>query len=107
MLMPRKLQRYIWRLHMRCLIYSQMTTGLPLRCRGCDEDYNSNAEHWLRHCPAIGYWQELMTARLTEHEAYLYDIETTIAILHSQNAVAYEEITKFSSSWAKLVNITN
>ena len=39
------------------------------------------------------YWQELMTARLNEHEGYLDDRETMIAILNSQNAVAYEEIT--------------
>ena len=42
---------------------------------------------------AMVYWQELMTARLTEHEAFLGDRETTIVILNSQNAVAYEEIT--------------
>ena len=62
-------------------------------CRWCDEDYNSITEHWLRHCMATVYRQELMTARLTEHEAFLDDRETTIAILNSQNAVAYEEIT--------------
>ena len=77
---------------MRCPTYSQVTTGQPLRCRWCDEDYNSITEYWLRHCPAIVYWQELMTAGLNEHEAYL-DRETTIAILNSQNAVAYKEIT--------------
>ena len=49
--------------------------------------------HWLRHCAAMVYWQELMTTRLNEHEAHLDDRETTIAILNSQNAVAYEEIT--------------
>ena len=59
-----------------------------------------------------------MTARHTEHEAFLDDRETTIAILGSQNAVAYEEIigsslrrdhmtfTKLSSFRAKIVNIT-
>ena len=93
MSMPRKVQRSIWRLNMRCPTYSQVTTGQPLRCRWCDEDYNSITEHWLRHCPTMIYWQELMTARLTEHEAFLDDIETTIAILNSQNTVAYEEIT--------------
>ena len=31
--------------------------------------------------------------RLTKHEAQLDDRETTIAILNSQNAVVYEEIT--------------
>ena len=93
MSMPRKVQRSIWRLNMRCPTYSQVTTGQPLRCRWCDEDYNSITEHLLRHCPAIVYWQELMTARLTEHEAFLDDRETTIAIFNSQNAVAYEEIT--------------
>ena len=36
-----------------------------------------------------------MTARLNEHEDYLDDRETMIAILNSQNAVAYEEITDF------------
>ena len=39
------------------------------------------------------YWQERMTARLNEHEDYSDDRETIIAILNSQNAVAYEEIT--------------
>ena len=90
--MPRKVQRSIWRLNMRCPTYSQVTIEQPLRCRRCDEDYNIT-EHWLRHCSAMIYWQELMTARLTEHEAFLDDRETTIAILNSQNAVAYEEIT--------------
>ena len=33
-----------------------------------------------------------MTARLTEQDADLDDRETTIAILNSQNVVAYEEI---------------
>ena len=65
-----------------------------MRCRWCDEDYNSITEHWLRHCPAMIYWQELMTARLTEHEnTHLDDRDKTIAILNSQNAVVYEEIT--------------
>ena len=85
---PKKVQRYIWRLNMRCPTYSQVTTGQPLRCRWCDEDYNSITEYWLRHFPAMIYWQELMSARLTEHEAFLDDRETTkIAILNSQNAV--------------------
>ena len=52
MSMPRKVQWSIWRLNMRCPTYSQVTTGQPLRCRWCDEDYNSITEHWLRHCPA-------------------------------------------------------
>ena len=91
--MPKKVQRSIWRLNMRCPTYSQVTTGQPLACRWRDEDYNSITEHWLRHCPAMVYLQELMTARLTEHEAFLDDIETKIAILNSQNAVAYKEIT--------------
>ena len=43
---------------MRCLTYSQVTTGQPLRCRWCDEDYNGITEHWLRHFPAMVYWQE-------------------------------------------------
>ena len=77
---------------MRWPTYSQVTTGQPLRCRWCDEDYNSITEQWLRHFPDMIYWQELMTARLTEHEAFLDDRETTIAILNSQDAVAYEEI---------------
>ena len=34
-----------------------------------------------------------MTARLTEHEAFLDDRERTIAILNSHNAVTYDEIT--------------
>ena len=93
MSMPRKAQRSIWRLNMRCPTYSQVTIGQPLRFRWCDEDYNSITEHWLRHFPAMVYWQELMTAKLTEHTAFLDDRETTIAILNSQNAVAYEEIT--------------
>ena len=67
---------------MRYQTYSQVTTGHPLR----------TLEHLLRHYPAMGCLQELMTARLTEHEAYLDDKETTIAILNSQNAVAYYEI---------------
>ena len=93
MSMPRIVQRSIWRMNMRCPTYSQVITGQPLRCRWCDEDYNSITEHWLRHCLAMVYWQELMTARLTEHEAFLDDREITIAILNSQKAVAYEEIT--------------
>ena len=61
MSIPRKVQCSIWRLNMTCPTYSQVTTGQPLRCRWCDEDYNSITEHWLRHCPAVVYWQELMT----------------------------------------------
>ena len=75
MSMPRKVQRYIWRLNMRCPTYSQVTTEQSLRCRWCDEDYNSITEYSLRHCPAMVYWKELMTARLTEYEAYLDDRE--------------------------------
>ena len=82
--MPRKVQRSIWRLNMRCPTYSQVTTGQPLRYRWCDEDYNSITEHWLRLCPAMVYWQELLTTRLTEHDAFLDDRGTTIAILNSQ-----------------------
>ena len=93
MSMPRKVQRSIWRLNMRCQTYSQVTTGQPLRCRWCDEDYNNITKHWLRHCPAMIDWQELMTTRLTEHEAFLDDRVTTIAIINSQNALAYDEIT--------------
>ena len=93
MTMPRKIQRSIWRLDMRCPTYSQVTTRQPLRCRWCDEDYYSITEHWIRHCPAMMYWQELMMDRLNEHEVYLDDRETVTAILNSQNAVAYEEIT--------------
>ena len=63
--MPRKVQRSIWRLNMRCTTYSQVTTGQSLRCRWCDEDYNSITDHWLRHYPTMVYWQELMTARRT------------------------------------------
>ena len=74
---------------MRYPTYSHVTTGLPLRCRWCYEDYSSITEHWLRHCLAMGYWQEMMTIRLTEHEAFLGDRETTIAALNSQNTVAY------------------
>ena len=84
MSMPRKVQRSIWRLNIRCPTYSHVTTGQPLRCRWCDEDYSSITEHWLRHYPAMVYWQELMTARFTEHEAHLDDRETIIAILNSQ-----------------------
>ena len=61
MSVPRKVQRSIWRLNMRCPTYSQVRTGQPVRCRWCDEDYNSITEHWLRHCPAMVYWQKLMT----------------------------------------------
>ena len=93
MSMPRKVQRSIWRLNMRGPTYSQVTTRQPLRCSWCDEDYNSITKHWLRHCPAMMYWQELMTARLGEHEGYLDDRETITSILNSQNAVAYKEIT--------------
>ena len=92
MSMPRKVQRSIWRLNMRCPIYSQVTTRQSLRWRWCDEDYNSITKHWFRHYPAMMYWQELMTARLGEHEGYLDDRETITAILNSLNAVAYEEI---------------
>ena len=35
--MPRKVQRSLWRLNVRCPTYSQVTTGQPLRCRWCDE----------------------------------------------------------------------
>ena len=93
MSIPRRVQRSIWRLNMRCPTYSQVTTRQPLRCRWCDEDYNSITIHWLRHCPAMIYWQDRMAARLNEHEGYLDDRETIAAILNSQNAVAYEEIT--------------
>ena len=93
MSMPRKVQRSIWRLNMRCPTYSQVTTGQPMRFWWCDEDYNSITEHWLRHCPAIVYWQELKTTRLNEHEAHL-DRGKTIAILNSLNVVAYKEITR-------------
>ena len=94
MSMLRKVQRSIWRLNMRCPTYSQVTTRQPLRCMWCDEDYYSITKHWLiRHCPAMMYWQELMTAKLNEHEDYMDDRETMIAILNSQNTVAYEEIT--------------
>ena len=55
MSMPRRVQRSIWRLKMRCPTYSQVTTRQPLRCRWCDEDYNSITMHWLRHCPAMMY----------------------------------------------------
>ena len=78
---------------MRCPTYSQVTIRQPLTCRWCDEDYSSITKHWLRHCPAMTYWQERMTAKLNEHEDYSDDRETIIAILNSQNAVAYEEIT--------------
>ena len=78
---------------MRCPTYSQVTTRQPLRCRWCDEDYNSITMNWLRHCPDMMYWQERMAARLNEHEGYLDDRESITAILNSQNAVAYEEIT--------------
>ena len=94
MSMPRKVQRSIIMEDEHEM--SKILTGdnMPtLRCRWCDEDYNSIAEHWLRHCPAMVYWQELMTARLTEHEAFLDDRETTIAIFNSQNAVAKKENT--------------
>ena len=95
MSMPRKVQRSIWRLNMRCPTYSQVTTRQPLRFRWCDEDYSSITKHWHRHCSAMMYWQELMTARLKEHEAYLDDRETLIAILNSQNAVVYERFLDF------------
>ena len=85
---------------------SEVTTGHPLRSRWCEEAY-SNTEHWLCHCPAIGYGQELIMARLTDQEICLDDRETTIAILNSQNVVAYRTYTKVSSSWDKFVNITN
>ena len=93
MAMPRKVQSSIWKLKMRCQTYLQVTTGQPLRCRWCDEDYKSIMEHWIRHNPAMAYWQELMMARLAEHEAYLDDREAIIAILNSENAVVHEEIT--------------
>ena len=103
MSMSRKLQRSIWMRDVRYQTYSEVTTGQPLRCRWCDEDYNSITEHCLRHCPVMVYWQELMTVKLNEHEAHL-DRETTIAILNSQNAVsirrnhrAFYEILLFPS----------
>ena len=48
--------------------YSQVTTGQRLGCGWCDQDYNSITEHWFCHCRAMGYWQELITARLNEHD---------------------------------------
>ena len=81
---------------MRCPTYSQVTTGQSLRCRWFDEDYVQPYHGTLTPYvifPAIVYWQELMTTRLTEHEAFLDDRKTTIAILNSQNTVAYEETT--------------
>ena len=48
--------------------------------------------HWLRHCPAMMYWQDRMEARLKEHECDLCDSEAITAILNSQNAVDYEQI---------------
>ena len=81
MSMPRRVQRSIWRLKMRCPTYSQVTTGKPLRCRWCDEDYSSITMHWLRHCPAMMYWQDRMEARLKEHECDLCDREVITAIL--------------------------
>ena len=92
MSMPRRVQRSIWMLKMRCPTFSQVTTGQPLRCRWCDEDYSSITMHWLRHCPAMMYWQDRMSARLKEHECDLCDREAITAILNSQNAVDYEEI---------------
>ena len=92
MALPRKVERSIWGLNIRCPTYSQVATGLPLRYRWCNDDYTIITEHWPHHSPAMGYWQELKTARLTEQEAFLDDSETTIAILNSQNAVAYSEI---------------
>ena len=90
MSMPRKLKRSIWRLNMRCPAYSHVTTRQPLRCRWCDEDNYSITKHWLRHCQAMMYWQELMTnMRATKLDVR----ETMIAILNSQNAVGYAEIT--------------
>ena len=62
--------------------------------------------HWLRHCPAMMYWQEQMAARIKEHGCDLDDREAITAILNSQNAVDYEEInltfTKFSSSLSQI-----
>ena len=78
---------------MRCPTDSQVTTGQPLRSRWCNKDYNIITEHWLRHCQAMEYWQELMTSRLNKHEGHLDDTEKTIAIPNSQDAVVYEEIT--------------
>ena len=92
MSMPRRIQRSIWRLKMRCRTFSQVITGQPLRCRWCDEDYISITTHWLRHCPAMMYWQDRMSARLKEHECDLCDREAITAILNSHNAVDYEEI---------------
>ena len=109
MSMPRKVQRSIWRLNMRCPTYSQVTTSQPLRCWWCDEDNNSITKHWLRHCPAMMYWQELMTAKLNEHEGYLDDRETITAILTERSTLRrdYRTFTKFSSSRAKFVNIAD
>ena len=63
-----------------CPTYCQVRTGHPLRCIWCNEDYNIITEHWFHHSPAMGYWQELITARLNEHEAHLDDI-----IFHSKH----------------------
>ena len=91
--MQRKVQRSILRLNMKMSnipINENRTTN---EIQVVYEDYNSIMEHWLRYCPTMGYWPKVMTARLTEPKAHLDDKETTIAILNSQNAVAYKEIT--------------
>ena len=110
MSMRRKVQSSIWRLNMRCPTYSQVTTGQSQSCEWRDEDYNSITEHWLRHFPAMGYWPELMTARLAEHEAFLDDRENNncnTQFTERSSLQRDHRFTKLSSSRAKFVNITN
>ena len=80
MSMPRWVQRSIWRLNMRCPTYSQVTTGQPLRCRWCDEDYNSITEHWLWYIGKNWWRPDSMNTMLswtTEKQQLQYSINRT------------------------------
>ena len=76
---------------------SQVTTGQVLRCRWCDENYNSITKYWIRYCAAMVYWQELLTTRLNEHEAHL-DRGTTIAILTERSSLRRDHRTLIERS---------
>ena len=89
--MQRKTQRSIWRLRLRSLTYSQMTTNQPLTCRWCGDEYNCITDHWILHCPAMEYWRTLMRSQLPSGH-YLSDTDKTIAVLNSQDAHSYEEM---------------
>ena len=54
MVLHRDAQKQIWRLRMRCLTYTQMSTGRPITCQYCKEDVDSITDHWLHQCASMG-----------------------------------------------------